>query len=192
MTAATSGSCHEGYICSLDQDLAGLGGDNRFIRHEVRAEYYYSIIPDVVLSVSAAAAISTALRRRRTSHRTVSSSAATTCAVSSSAASVRAIRRPTTSLAAISTMSARPRCASRWLARGAAHLRPHLRRCRLAAGHRRERPDPRREQRSPRRQRRRSFLVVAARPALDELRFAGKKEDKDNTESSCCSFGTEF
>ena len=40
-----------GYFLKLDQDLAGLGGDNRFIRHEARAEYYYSIVPDVVFSV---------------------------------------------------------------------------------------------------------------------------------------------
>lgn len=40
-----------GYFLKLDQDLAGFGGDNRFIRHEVRAEYYYSIVPDVVFSV---------------------------------------------------------------------------------------------------------------------------------------------
>ncbi len=41
----------EGYFLKLDQDLAGLGGDNRFIRHEARAEYYYSIVPDVVFSL---------------------------------------------------------------------------------------------------------------------------------------------
>ena len=42
----------EGYYLRFDQDLAGLGGDNRYVRHEARAEYYYSIIPDVVASVS--------------------------------------------------------------------------------------------------------------------------------------------
>ncbi|MFL5335891.1 MAG: outer membrane protein assembly factor BamA [Geminicoccaceae bacterium] len=42
----------EGYYLRLDQDIAGLGGDNRFIRHEVRGEYYYSVVPDVVLSVT--------------------------------------------------------------------------------------------------------------------------------------------
>ena len=42
----------EGYYLRLDQDLAGLGGDNRFLRHEVRAEYYYSIVPDVVFSLT--------------------------------------------------------------------------------------------------------------------------------------------
>lgn len=41
-----------GYYVKLDQDVAGLGGDNRFLRHEVRAEYYYSVVPDVVLSLS--------------------------------------------------------------------------------------------------------------------------------------------
>ena len=43
----------EGYYLRLDQDLAGLGGDNKFIRHEVRGEYYYSIVPDVVFSLTA-------------------------------------------------------------------------------------------------------------------------------------------
>ena len=43
---------NSGYFIKLDQDLAGFGGDNRFIRHEARAEYYYSIIPDVVFSLS--------------------------------------------------------------------------------------------------------------------------------------------
>jgi outer membrane protein insertion porin family len=42
----------EGYYLRLDQDVAGLGGDNRFIRHEVKGEYYYSVVPDVVLSVT--------------------------------------------------------------------------------------------------------------------------------------------
>ena len=42
----------EGYYLRLDQDLAGLGGDNKFIRHEVRGEYYYSIVPDVVFSLT--------------------------------------------------------------------------------------------------------------------------------------------
>ena len=42
----------EGYYLRVDQDLAGLGGDNRFIRHEVRGEYYYSIVPDIVFSLT--------------------------------------------------------------------------------------------------------------------------------------------
>ena len=45
----------EGYYIRLDQDLAGLGFDNRFIRHELRAEYYYPIIPDVVFNLTGTA-----------------------------------------------------------------------------------------------------------------------------------------
>jgi outer membrane protein insertion porin family len=40
-----------GYYAKLDQQVAGLGGDNRFIKHELQADYYYSIVPDVVLSL---------------------------------------------------------------------------------------------------------------------------------------------
>ncbi len=43
----------EGYLLRFDQDLAGLGGDSQFIRHELRGEYYYSIIPDLVLILDA-------------------------------------------------------------------------------------------------------------------------------------------
>ncbi len=43
----------EGYIVRLDQDVAGLGGDNRFLRHELRGDYYYSFFPDVVLNLAA-------------------------------------------------------------------------------------------------------------------------------------------
>ena len=105
----------EGYYLRFDQDLAGFGGDNRYLRHEGRAEYYYSIIPDVVVSLSGSGGYIRGIARRgRAPVATASSSAATTCAASSSAASARAIRRPTTRSAAISTMSARPSCASRW------------------------------------------------------------------------------
>jgi outer membrane protein insertion porin family len=45
----------EGYYLRLDQDVAGLAGDNRFLRHEGRAEYYYPILPDVVANVGASA-----------------------------------------------------------------------------------------------------------------------------------------
>ena len=44
----------EGYYFRLDQDIAGLGFDSRFVRHEVRAEYYYPIMPDVVFNLSGA------------------------------------------------------------------------------------------------------------------------------------------
>ena len=45
----------EGYYLRFDQDVAGLGFDNRFLRHELRAEYYYPIIPDVVFNLSGSA-----------------------------------------------------------------------------------------------------------------------------------------
>jgi outer membrane protein insertion porin family len=45
----------EGYILRLDQDLAGLGGDNAFLRHEVRGDIYYAFFPDVVLNVGGGA-----------------------------------------------------------------------------------------------------------------------------------------
>ena len=45
----------EGYYVRVDQDLAGLGGDNRFIRHEGRADYYYPFLPDVVLNIGGSA-----------------------------------------------------------------------------------------------------------------------------------------
>jgi outer membrane protein insertion porin family len=45
----------EGYLLRLDQDAAGLGGDNRFLRHEGRADYYYPFRPDVVLNIGAGA-----------------------------------------------------------------------------------------------------------------------------------------
>jgi outer membrane protein insertion porin family len=43
----------EGYLLRLDQDLAGLGGDNRFLRHEGRADWYYSLRRDWVLNLAA-------------------------------------------------------------------------------------------------------------------------------------------
>ena len=41
----------EGYYLRLDQDLAGFGGDNKFLRNEARAEYYYPITPNVVFNL---------------------------------------------------------------------------------------------------------------------------------------------
>jgi outer membrane protein insertion porin family len=41
----------EGYIVRLDQDLAGLGGDNAFLRNELRGDFYYAFFPDVVLNI---------------------------------------------------------------------------------------------------------------------------------------------
>jgi outer membrane protein insertion porin family len=45
----------DGYYIRLDQDVAGLGFDNRFLRHELRLEYYYPILPDVVFNLSGSA-----------------------------------------------------------------------------------------------------------------------------------------
>jgi outer membrane protein insertion porin family len=45
----------EGYYLRLDQDVAGVGGDNRFLRHEGRADFYYPFFPDVVLNLGASA-----------------------------------------------------------------------------------------------------------------------------------------
>jgi outer membrane protein insertion porin family len=41
-----------GYYIKLDKDLAGLGGDNRYLRHEARIDYYYPFTPNVVLNLS--------------------------------------------------------------------------------------------------------------------------------------------
>ncbi|MFO1068270.1 MAG: outer membrane protein assembly factor BamA [Geminicoccaceae bacterium] len=45
----------EGYLFQIDQDVAGLGGDNRFVRHDARSEYYYSIRKDWVVNLGASA-----------------------------------------------------------------------------------------------------------------------------------------
>jgi outer membrane protein insertion porin family len=45
----------EGYYLRLDQDAAGLAGDNRFLRHEGRADFYYPFFPNVVLNLGASA-----------------------------------------------------------------------------------------------------------------------------------------
>jgi outer membrane protein insertion porin family len=42
-----------GYLLQLDQDLAGFGGDNKFLRNVGRADWYYSILKDWVLSLGA-------------------------------------------------------------------------------------------------------------------------------------------
>ncbi|SNB67982.1 Beta-barrel assembly machine subunit BamA [Arboricoccus pini] len=44
-----------GYYFRVDEDVAGVGGDNRWLRHEGRADWYYSIVPDVVLNLGASA-----------------------------------------------------------------------------------------------------------------------------------------
>ncbi|WP_240476722.1 outer membrane protein assembly factor BamA [Geminicoccus roseus] len=42
-----------GVLFRYDQDLAGLGGDNQWFKQELRADWYYSIVPDVVLNLAA-------------------------------------------------------------------------------------------------------------------------------------------
>lgn len=43
----------EGFLVRLDQDLAGFGGDNCYLRNEGRLEFYYPFRPDVVLGLFA-------------------------------------------------------------------------------------------------------------------------------------------
>jgi outer membrane protein insertion porin family len=42
----------DGYIVRLDQDVAGLGGDVRYLRHELNASYYYPFTPNWVLNLA--------------------------------------------------------------------------------------------------------------------------------------------
>ena len=42
----------DGYLVRLDQDVAGLGGDTRFLRHELNTSYYYPFTPDWVLNLA--------------------------------------------------------------------------------------------------------------------------------------------
>ncbi len=39
-----------GYFASVAQEVAGLGGDSRYLKHEVKGSYYYPIVPKWVLS----------------------------------------------------------------------------------------------------------------------------------------------
>ena len=41
-----------GYLLRIDQELSGLGGDSRYIKHDGRAEWYYSFVPDLVLNLA--------------------------------------------------------------------------------------------------------------------------------------------
>ncbi len=45
----------EGYLLRLDQEIAGLGGDSRYLRHEGFADWYYAFAPDWVLNLAASA-----------------------------------------------------------------------------------------------------------------------------------------
>ncbi len=44
---------NEGILFRYDMDLAGLGGDNQWFKQELRADWYYSLLPDVVLNLGA-------------------------------------------------------------------------------------------------------------------------------------------
>lgn len=44
----------EGFFIRFKQDLAGLGGDVSYLRNELKGGYYYSVIPQWVVSVSGA------------------------------------------------------------------------------------------------------------------------------------------
>jgi outer membrane protein insertion porin family len=41
----------KGYFLSLTQELAGIGGDDKYVKHEVKASYYYPIAPKWVASL---------------------------------------------------------------------------------------------------------------------------------------------
>lgn len=43
----------EGYVLRLDQELAGLGGDNEFVSQELRGDLYIPIVTDLVLNLGA-------------------------------------------------------------------------------------------------------------------------------------------
>ncbi|MCA8929281.1 MAG: outer membrane protein assembly factor BamA, partial [Alphaproteobacteria bacterium] len=44
-------SPNHGVVASMTNEIAGLGGSKRYIRNRVSAGYYYSIVPDLVISV---------------------------------------------------------------------------------------------------------------------------------------------
>lgn len=45
---------NDGLLFRYDQDLAGLGGDNQWFKQELRVDWYYSIVPDVVVNLGVA------------------------------------------------------------------------------------------------------------------------------------------
>ena len=45
---------NEGFYFRYDQDVAGLGGDNQWLKQELRTDWYYSLMPDVVMDVGVA------------------------------------------------------------------------------------------------------------------------------------------
>jgi outer membrane protein insertion porin family len=45
----------EGYALRLEQEVAGLGGDSRYLKHEGRADWYYPFAPEWVLNLGLSA-----------------------------------------------------------------------------------------------------------------------------------------
>jgi outer membrane protein insertion porin family len=43
----------DGMFARFEQDVAGLGGDTRFVRHEILTSYYYPFTPEWVLNLAA-------------------------------------------------------------------------------------------------------------------------------------------
>ena len=132
---ATTASCPSGgYFLKLDQDVAGLGGDNRFIRHEVRAEYYYSIVPDVVFSVIGNGGYIKGFGGEDVHlHQPLLRRRCQSASVSSSPASVRATSETDDKLGGNLYYIGLGRAAlPAGPAQGAARFRAHLRRCRHA------------------------------------------------------------
>lgn len=42
----------EGWFASFNQDVAGLGGDDKFVRHEVKSEYYVPLAPEWTIALA--------------------------------------------------------------------------------------------------------------------------------------------
>ena len=184
----------EGYFLRFDQDLAGLGGDNRFIRHEVRAEYYYSIVPDVVFNLSGSGGYIRGFGGEdvHLSNRFFLGGANLRgfqfagIGPRDSDDRRRAGRQSLLRRLGRAALPAGP-------ARGAAHLRAHLRRCRLAAATSTSAARP---------STRATACGSAAGVGLSWLSPLGplsidfaqavKKEDEDKTEFFRLSFGTRF
>ena len=157
-------SAFRGYYLRLDQDVAGLGGDNHFLRHEGsglvlflhlgrRLQPWRQRRLHLRLRWRGREPFQPVLHRRRQSAR---------LPVRRRRAAGQRDRRQARRQSLLCRhgqlrfpLGLRP---------GAADVRPHLRGRRHAAGYRRERPAARSERRHPRRRRRRLVLAVAAWP----------------------------
>lgn len=45
---------NEGFFARLTQEAAGLGGDDQFLRHELRSEFHYTLYPQFVMTLAGA------------------------------------------------------------------------------------------------------------------------------------------